>query len=119
MITLYVIIMIVDFILIVACVVAIIAIARLTRRPHRHDLALPIPRRVRGGHRSGRHTVNGPCDFHNHPPYVDVVMAAAAYRELTVCYRLDKRPSERLFTALKKAGETMDRTICPPAADTP
>jgi hypothetical protein len=39
------------------------------------------------------------------------VRAAKAYQELNVCYRIDKRPSEKLFDRLRAADEFMDDTI--------
>lgn len=36
------------------------------------------------------------------------VDAARAYRELTVCYRVGKRPTEKLFAALRKADALLD-----------
>jgi len=36
--------------------------------------------------------------------------AALAYQELSVCYRVGKRPSEKLFTALRKAEQALNPT---------
>ena len=33
--------------------------------------------------------------------------AALAYQELSVCYRINKRPTERLFDRLEKAGDLL------------
>lgn len=39
----------------------------------------------------------------------DLYYAAQAFLELTMCYRLGRTPSERLFKNLEKAKVTMDR----------
>lgn len=38
---------------------------------------------------------------------VDLTHAAHAYRDLSVCHRLGKRPSEKLFAELEKAKEVL------------
>jgi hypothetical protein len=38
----------------------------------------------------------------------DLYEAALAYRQLTVCYRIGKNPSESLFNKLDKAGKIME-----------
>lgn len=40
--------------------------------------------------------------------------AVEAYRELGVCYRINKPPSERLFKQLKKADDWLARTAPKP-----
>ena len=39
---------------------------------------------------------------------LDAIEAAKAYRELTICYRVGKRPSEKLFARLEKANTLLD-----------
>ena len=39
---------------------------------------------------------------------LEAIEAAKAYRELTICYRVGKRPSEKLFARLEKANTLLD-----------
>lgn len=40
--------------------------------------------------------------------YRDMLAAAKAYQGLSVCYRLGKRPSEKLFKRLEKAKKALE-----------
>ena len=37
-----------------------------------------------------------------------LIDAAIAYRELNICYRLGKKPTEKLFKKLNKAGKILE-----------
>jgi hypothetical protein len=45
--------------------------------------------------------------------------AAKAYRELAMCYRIGKRPTEKLFDRLAKADELLDKKVEPTSPPTP
>jgi hypothetical protein len=51
-----------------------------------------------------------PSPFHDAADYGPVLLEAArAYCELTVCYRINRTPSEALFARLDKAKEVLAR----------